>query len=133
MRRTLGILAIVAALAAPARADVGVILELVDPKPPFKTCDIALGFETFGADFARVLLRYDVYVEGKKSTTCIASWAAKDRMIDTNCTSLPGAEYACGAVTKIRPTGVDCRDGSDGHVECGTLKIGGAKVFTFKE
>ena len=35
--------------------------------------------------------------------------------------------------TKIRTTGVECRDIKNGQVECGTLKIGGDKVFTFKK
>ena len=133
MRRFIALFAIFGSLSTSANADVGVILELRDPEPPFKTCDVALGFETFGAKYTRVLLRYDVYVKGKKSRTCTASWAAKDRMIDSSCTTLPGLDYPCADVTKIRPTGVDCRDAKDGHVECGTLKIGGDKVFTFKK
>ncbi|MEM1297633.1 MAG: hypothetical protein AAGH68_00040 [Pseudomonadota bacterium] len=118
---------------APAQADVGVWMQIKGYSELFKECEFGLGFDTFGANYSKVDVQYEVHVRGDKVKTCIASWSPEG-WVDTDCSGEIGIEnddHTCEELTKVRMTGWRCMDAAGAEVNCGTMKIGGADVFTF--
>ncbi len=130
MRRVFWALLVVLLIpTGPARADMGLVMDVQGNSELFKECEFSIGFDAPEA-YASAVLGYEIHINDTPTFICNARWT-RDANIDTSCDA-PGftGGYTCETMTKVRPVSLSCFDAAGADLDCGQVRLYGPEIFS---